>query len=221
MRRSLPPGEPRPQRLHRLYAAARLRERHAGLPPCARGVRAADGRHHGIRVRVDGDGRAGMASTASTSPTIGDPNRDDDLAGPLAELFKPRYHGSSTRAHELGLHVWFHCCGNFAESSQISTNRRRCLNISNRMSLTSRRRPIAAGQTMLHGAYQLSNRLHQGSVDEILAEAQRMYELLATPAGGFIGYVEEYGCMGMSQENYRPAATPSDACAECASAKGG
>ena len=30
-----------------------------------------------------------------------------------------------------------------------------------------------------------------------------MYELLATEAGGFIGYVEEYGCMGMSEENYR------------------
>ena len=43
----------------------------------------------------------------------------------------------------------------------------------------------------------------QGTPDEILAEAQRLYDLLATPAGGFIGYVEEYGCMGMSPENYR------------------
>ena len=34
-------------------------------------------------------------------------------------------------------------------------------------------------------------------------EAQRMYNLLATDKGGFIGYVEEYGCMGMSDENYR------------------
>jgi hypothetical protein len=25
---------------------------------------------------------------------------------------------------------------------------------------------------------------------------------LATPAGGLIGYVEEYGCMGMSRDNY-------------------
>jgi hypothetical protein len=30
-----------------------------------------------------------------------------------------------------------------------------------------------------------------------------MYQLLAVPAGGFIGYVEEYGCMGMSPENYQ------------------
>ena len=43
----------------------------------------------------------------------------------------------------------------------------------------------------------------QGTPQEICDEAQRMYELLATEAGGFIGYVEEYGCMGMSNENYK------------------
>ena len=41
----------------------------------------------------------------------------------------------------------------------------------------------------------------QGTREEILAEAQRLYDLLATPDGGFIGYVEEYGVMGMSPEN--------------------
>ncbi len=43
----------------------------------------------------------------------------------------------------------------------------------------------------------------QGTPEEIHAEARRLYELLATPAGGFIGYVEEYSVMGMSAENYR------------------
>ena len=42
-----------------------------------------------------------------------------------------------------------------------------------------------------------------GTPAEILTEAQRMYRRLATDAGGFIGYVEEYGCMGMSEENYQ------------------
>ena len=42
----------------------------------------------------------------------------------------------------------------------------------------------------------------QGTPEEILTEARRMYDLLATPAGGFIGYVEEYGCMGMTVDNY-------------------
>jgi len=43
----------------------------------------------------------------------------------------------------------------------------------------------------------------QGTPADIVAEAQRMYDLLGTPEGGFVGYVEEYGCMGMSEENYR------------------
>ena len=42
----------------------------------------------------------------------------------------------------------------------------------------------------------------QGTPDEIHAEAQRLYDLLAVAKGGFIGYVEEYGVMGMSTENY-------------------
>ncbi len=43
----------------------------------------------------------------------------------------------------------------------------------------------------------------QGTREEIFAEARRLHRCLATDAGGLIGYVEEYGCMGMSQENYR------------------
>jgi hypothetical protein len=43
----------------------------------------------------------------------------------------------------------------------------------------------------------------QGTPEEIYAEARRLYDHLAVPAGGFIGYVEEYGVMGMSAENYR------------------
>ena len=42
-----------------------------------------------------------------------------------------------------------------------------------------------------------------GTPEEIHAEARRLYELTGTPAGGFIGYVEEYGVMGMSAANYR------------------
>ena len=41
---------------------------------------------------------------------------------------------------------------------------------------------------------------------------QRMHRLLASEAGGFIGYVEEYGCMGMSQENHRAPARLSVIC---------
>jgi hypothetical protein len=45
-----------------------------------------------------------------------------------------------------------------------------------------------------------------GTVDDIYAEAERLHRLLATLEGGFIGYVEEYGVMGMSERNYRACA---------------
>ena len=56
---------------------------------------------------------------------------------------------------------------------------------------------------MFLDADQLPDRIDHGNPDDILAEAQRMYRLLASHDGGFIGYVEEYGCMGMSEQNYR------------------
>jgi uroporphyrinogen decarboxylase len=46
----------------------------------------------------------------------------------------------------------------------------------------------------------------QGTPEEVYGEARRLYDLLAIETGGFIGYVEEYSCMGMSEENYRACA---------------
>ena len=45
-----------------------------------------------------------------------------------------------------------------------------------------------------------------GTVEEIHSEARRLYDLLGGERGGFIGYVEEYSCMGMSEQNYRACA---------------
>jgi uroporphyrinogen decarboxylase len=42
-----------------------------------------------------------------------------------------------------------------------------------------------------------------GTPEDIHNEARRMHRALATEAGGFIGYVEEYSCMGMSERNYQ------------------
>lgn len=121
------------------------------------------------------------------------------------ELFKPRYRRQFEHAHRLGLDVWFHCCGNLADIAddfhEIGVD---VLNISqpNVVDL-----PRVGGQLrgkqcfMMPISYQTVS--ISGTVDEILAEAERMFRLLAVPSGGFIGYVEEYGCMGMSPQNYR------------------
>jgi uroporphyrinogen decarboxylase len=123
-------------------------------------------------------------------------------------LFKPGYRRQFARAHELGLHVWFHCCGNFAEIApdfhEIGVD---VLNISqpNVVDVRQVGRELRGRQCFLMPiSYQTVS--ISGTVEEIYAEARRLYDDLAIERGGFIGYVEEYGCMGMSGQNYRACA---------------
>ncbi len=119
-------------------------------------------------------------------------------------LFKEAYQRQFRFAHEQGLHVWYHCCGDFtaimSDFHEIGVD---VMNIAqpNTVRLETVSQMLRGRQCfMMPISYQTVS--ISGTPAEILAEAQRMYSLLATEAGGFIGYVEEYGCMGMSQENY-------------------
>ena len=120
-------------------------------------------------------------------------------------LFKPRYARQFSLAHELGLHTWYHCCGEFLpimeDFHEIGAD---VLNISqpnvNDGGEVGRR--LRGRQCFLMPiSYQTVS--IRGTPEEIYAEARRLYGHLAVPAGGFIGYVEEYSVMGMSAENYR------------------
>ena len=120
-------------------------------------------------------------------------------------LFKPRYARQFSLAHELGLHTWYHCCGGFLpimeDFHEIGAD---VLNISqpNVNDIGEVGRRLRGRQCfMMPISYQTVS--IQGTPEQIFAEARRRYDQLASPAGGFIGYVEEYGVMGMSAENYR------------------
>jgi uroporphyrinogen decarboxylase len=124
------------------------------------------------------------------------------------QLFKPGYQRQFTLAHELGLHVWYHCCGDFtpiaADFHEIGAD---VLNISqpNVVDVPAVSARLRGRQCfLLPISYQTVS--ITGTVDEIYAEAERLHTLLGTPHGGFIGYVEEYSCMGMSARNYRACA---------------
>jgi len=120
-------------------------------------------------------------------------------------LFKPRYAHQFALAHELGLHVWYHCCGEFLpimeDFHEIGVD---VLNIAqpNVNDVANVGRRLRGRQCfMVPISYQTVS--IQGTPEEIYAEARRLYHCLATRQGGFIGYVEEYGVMGMSEENFR------------------
>lgn len=121
------------------------------------------------------------------------------------KLFKPRYQRQFALARRLGLESWFHCCGNLTEIAEdfheIGAD---VLNIAqpNVVDVAKVSARLQGRQCFLIPmSYQTVS--ISGTPGEIYTEAQRLYELLGTSRGGFIGYVEEYGCMGMSAENYR------------------
>jgi len=121
------------------------------------------------------------------------------------KLFKPRYQRQFAHCHELGLDVWYHCCGDFTQIAedfhQIGVD---VLNVAqpNVVDVEAVGRRLRGRQCFLMPiSYQTVS--ISGSTDEIHAEARRLYRQLGTERGGFIGYVEEYGCMGMSDGNYR------------------
>ncbi|MGA2863979.1 MAG: uroporphyrinogen decarboxylase family protein [Verrucomicrobiota bacterium] len=123
-------------------------------------------------------------------------------------LFKPRYARQFALAHHLGLHIWYHCCGNFDlildDLHEIGAD---VVNISqpNVVDVAAVGRRLRGRQCfMVPISYQTVS--IRGTPAEIHAEARRLYELLGAPSGGFVGYVEEYGVMGMSAENYRACA---------------
>jgi len=121
------------------------------------------------------------------------------------ELFKPRYQRQFALAHELGLDVWFHSCGCITEIlpdfHEIGVD---VMNISqpNVVNLDQVGNQLKGKQCfMVPISYQTVS--ISGTREEILAEGRRLYRHLGTPAGGFIGYVEEYSSVGMSPENYQ------------------
>jgi hypothetical protein len=120
-------------------------------------------------------------------------------------MFKPRYARQFARAHDLGLHVWYHSCGNFEpilyDFHEIGAD---VINISqpNVLDVAAVGRRLKGRQCFLMPiSYQTVS--ISGTPADIHAEARRLYTLLGARDGGFIGYVEEYGVMGMSAENYR------------------
>ena len=120
-------------------------------------------------------------------------------------LFKPRYERQFALAHQWGLHVWFHCCGNLtqicSDFHEIGVD---VLNISqpNVVDIDDVGRRLRGKQCFMVPISYQSVSIH-GTPAEIMDEARRLYDRLGTGAGGFIGYIEEYGCMGMSEINYR------------------
>lgn len=120
------------------------------------------------------------------------------------ELFYPRYKSLFDHAHALGLDIWFHSCGDFTEIIEaLHGMGADVINISQPNTVDLEKAAQLRGKQcfLLPISYQTTS--ISGTAEDIQREAQRLYTLFGTPRGGFIGYVEEYESIGLSEENYQ------------------
>ena len=119
--------------------------------------------------------------------------------------FKRRYKEQFDYAHSLGLHVWFHSCGNIGSLiGELHDLKVDVINVAqpNVVDIEGTCGPLKGKQCfLLPVSYQTIS--ISGSSADIAEETKRLHRAVGSDRGGFIGYVEEYGCMGMSEENYR------------------
>ena len=120
-------------------------------------------------------------------------------------IFRPRYEQQFALAQSLGLEVWFHSCGNItALAEDFHAAGVDVLNISqpNVVNLQAVSECLRGRQCfMLPVSYQTDS--IRGTPEQIQEVVSDVFGLLGTPQGGFIGYVEEYGSVGMSEANYQ------------------
>lgn len=121
------------------------------------------------------------------------------------DMFKPRYQRQFKHAHQLGLDVWFHSCGHVQDIvedfHEIGVD---VMNISqpNANDIEEIGRRLRGKQCFMEPiSYQTVS--ISGTPEQIAGEARRMHAALGAPDGGFIGYIEEYTCMGMPERNYQ------------------
>jgi len=131
--------------------------------------------------------------------------QDNLLAAPALwrKLLKGRYKDQIDHAHKLGLDTWFHSCGNITaivgDFHDIGVD---VINISqpNVVDIDEVGKNLKGKQCfMVPISYQTVS--ISGTPEEIRQEAKRLFTKLGTEEGGFVGYVEDYHCLGMSDEN--------------------
>jgi uroporphyrinogen decarboxylase len=123
-------------------------------------------------------------------------------------FFAPRYKRQFELAHSLGLDVYFHCCGQIGAiipdfiSLGVDILNISQPNLFDIEQLGERYR----GKVCFLCPVSYQTTAISGTREDIFREAQRLIRSLGSRAGGFIGYVEEYGSIGLSEQNYQSCA---------------
>ena len=121
------------------------------------------------------------------------------------KIFKPLYQKQFNLVHQLGLKVYFHCCGMFLDILpdfiEIGVD---IMNISqpNLFDIPYIGKQFGGKVCFICPvSYQTTS--ITGTRQEIFSDVKKLIQHLGCYNGGLLGYVEEYHTVGMSEENYQ------------------
>jgi len=120
------------------------------------------------------------------------------------DFFKPRYKKQFDLVHDCGMDVYFHCCGQIEsiipDLIEIGVD---ILNLSQPNVFNIQELgEVYRGKVCFLCPISYQTTSLAGTKEDIYAEAKSLVNNLGTGDGGFIGYVEEYASIGLSDENY-------------------
>jgi uroporphyrinogen-III decarboxylase len=121
------------------------------------------------------------------------------------QVFRPRYARQFDCIHHAGKKVWFHTCGDvwdvIGELIDIGVDVIELLQPD--IFGVERLAREFGGKVCFCCSVDHQRRAVSGTRDEIFAYARHLNDCLGAFNGGFIGYVEDYASLGMSEQNYQ------------------
>lgn len=121
------------------------------------------------------------------------------------EVFRPRYADQFARVRRAGKKVWFHTCGNVYDiiGDLIDAGVDVLELLQPDLLGVERLARDFGGTVCFCCSIDHQRRAISGTRDEIFAYARFLRDTLAAFNGGFIAYIEDYACLGMTERNYQ------------------
>ena len=120
-------------------------------------------------------------------------------------MFRPRYAEQFAAIHRAGKKVWFHSCGDvydiIDDLIDIGVDVLELLQPD--LLGVERLAHDFGGRVCFCCSVDHQRRAISGSKEEIDAYARFLRDTLGAFNGGFIAYIEDYACLGMSEQNYQ------------------
>ena len=121
------------------------------------------------------------------------------------EAFFPRYKAQFDLVHRAGMKVWFHTCGNVFEiiGDLIEAGADVLELLQPDVMGVERLADAFGGKVCFACSIDHQRRAISGSHDEIFRYARLLQEQLGGANGAFIGFIEDYSCLGMDEEHFQ------------------